>query len=291
MPTRIIEILPVGNSICIRTDVSPAPYAVLSYCWGGPQKITLTQSRVRLSQLSFATDALPPTFQDAVQVCRELGLRYFWADALCIILDDPEDKAIEIGKMASIYQSSYVAIMASRAKSVTEGFLHPRSPFGAGNSAPGFRLPYEAKDGKMGSVVLIEESASQTYVDPLSTRAWAFQEFILSPRILDFGELRTTRVCRSEDTPTDGFASSPLSSWSRRKFHELMSPAPEAVLEAPHQIWSALVQCYMGCSLTIPSDRLPALGGIAQRFNAILNDEYLAGCWKSSIVRLRKRVE
>lgn len=110
MPTRILEISSSGSSIHIRKDASPAPYAVLSYCWGGPQEITLTKSQVRLSQLSFSTATLPQTFQDAVLVCRELGLKYLWVDALCIVQDDSEDKAIEIGKMASIYQNSGSAI-------------------------------------------------------------------------------------------------------------------------------------------------------------------------------------
>ncbi|KAG5791651.1 hypothetical protein H9Q69_009288 [Fusarium xylarioides] len=85
--------------------------------------------------------------------------------------DAPEDKATEIGQMAKIYENSYVAIMASRAKSVEEGFLHPRSHFGADRRSPGFRLQYEAKNGRRGSVVLVEESSSQTYADPLSLRA------------------------------------------------------------------------------------------------------------------------
>ncbi|KAG5763013.1 hypothetical protein H9Q72_008883 [Fusarium xylarioides] len=108
---------------------------------------------------------------DAVRVCGELGLSFLWVDALCIIQDAPEDKATEIGQMAKIYENSYVAIMASRAKSVEEGFLHPRSHFGADRRSPGFRLQYEAKNGRRGSVVLVEESSSQTYADPLSLRA------------------------------------------------------------------------------------------------------------------------
>ncbi|KAF4471210.1 HET-domain-containing [Fusarium albosuccineum] len=283
MPTRIIEISPSGESIRICTDIPPAPYAVLSYCWGGPQRITLTKSRVQASQLSFATDTLPRTLRDAIRVCRELGLRYLWVDALCIIQDDPEDKGFEIGNMASIYQNSYVAIMASRAKGVEEGFLHPRAPFGAGDDCRGFRLPYRSEDGSTGSVILIEESVSQAYIDPLADRAWAFQEFVLSPRILDYGELRTTWICQIEDKPTDGFSSPPISCWSRQRFHELTSPMLETTTESPHQLWSTLVQCYMASSLTIPSDRLPALAGIAERFNTVVQDEYLAGCWKSRI--------
>ncbi|KAJ4267072.1 hypothetical protein NW762_003170 [Fusarium torreyae] len=173
--------------------------------------------------------------------------------------------------------------MASRAKSVEEGFLHPRSPFGADGCSPGFRLPYESKDGRRGSIVLIEESSSQTYADPLSLRAWAYQEFILSPRILDYGELRTMWICWADDSPTDGFLSTPTAYWSRQRFQEIISPSVQANIVSPHQLWSTLVLCYMRSSITDPYDRLPALAGIAERLNTIVQDEYIAGCWKSQI--------
>ncbi|KAF4972888.1 hypothetical protein FSARC_659 [Fusarium sarcochroum] len=272
-----------GKRVEIAEGISTADYAVLSYCWGGPQRTTLSKARVKNGQLSFDTNTLPQTLQDSVRVCCELGLSFLWVDALCIMQDDPEDKAKEIGQMASIYENSYVAIMASRAKSVEEGFLHPRSPFGADRRSPGFRLPYESKDGRRGSVVLVEESSSQTYADPLSLRAWAYQEFILSPRILDYGELRTTWICWADDNPTDGFLSTPTSYWSRQRFQEIMSPSIEANIVSPHQLWSTLVLCYMRSSITDPYDRLPALAGIAERLNTIIQDEYIAGCWKRHI--------
>ncbi|KAF5559368.1 tol [Fusarium napiforme] len=283
MPTRIIKIFDSGKRIEIVERNSPAAYAVLSYCWGGPQRITLSEARVKNGQLSFDTSTLPQTLQDAVRVCGELGLSFLWVDALCIILDVPEDKATEIGQMAKIYENSYVAIMASRAKSVEEGFLHPRSCFGADRRSPGFRLQYETKNGRRGSVVLVEESSSQTYADPLSLRAWAYQEFILSPRILDYGELRTTWICWAEINPTDGFLSTSASYWSRQRFQEIMSPSIEAHSVSPRQLWSTLVLCYMRSSITDPYDRLPALAGIAERLNTIMKDEYIAGCWKSNI--------
>ncbi|RBR09922.1 hypothetical protein FVER53590_25669 [Fusarium verticillioides] len=283
MPTRIIKIFDSGKRIEIVERNSPAAYAVLSYCWGGPQRITLSKARVKNGQLSFETSTLPQTLQDAVRVCGELGLSFLWVDALCIIQDVPEDKATEIGQMAKIYENSYVAIMASRAKSVEEGFLHPRSHFGADPRSPGFRLQYETKNGRRGSVVLVEESCSQTYADPLSLRAWAYQEFILSPRILDYGELRTTWICWADINPTDGFLSTPTSYWSRQRFQEIMSPSIESNSVSPRQLWSTLVVCYMRSSITDPYDRLPALAGIAERLNTIMKDEYIAGCWKSNI--------
>jgi len=65
----------------------------------------------------------PKTLSDAIKVCREIGMRYIWIDALCIVQDDPKDKAREIGQMGRIYKDATLTIMAASAKSVYEGFL------------------------------------------------------------------------------------------------------------------------------------------------------------------------
>ena len=62
----------------------------------------------------------PKTLSDAIKVCREIGMRYIWIDALCIVQDDPKDKARQMGR---IYKDANLTIMAASAKSVYEGFL------------------------------------------------------------------------------------------------------------------------------------------------------------------------
>ncbi|CZR62703.1 uncharacterized protein PAC_12600 [Phialocephala subalpina] len=292
MPTRVLEISDLDSSVYIREKLSPAPYAVLSYCWGGPQRVILTKSRERLGGWSILQDTLPQTLQDAVRVVRELGLKYLWVDSLCIIQDDIEDKAIEIGRMAGIYQNSSVAIMASRAKSVDDGFLHPRFPFGSAKSNMGFQLPYRSKDGQTSSVIAIEEDASMSYIDPLRMRGWAFQEFMLSPRILDYGQMGTTWICHDSEHPTDGFSSPPASVWSRHKFQELILGPPSTTksIENPEDrrgflniVWAAIVQQYMKGTLTYFHDRLPALAGIAERMSVQVEDDYVAGGWRKDL--------
>lgn len=53
--------------------------------------------------------------------------------------------------------------------------------------------------------------------------------------------------------------------------------------QPPHDIWRKIVENYSVRNLTRPTDRLPALSGIASEFSKILNDEYLLGLWKRDL--------
>jgi hypothetical protein len=69
---------------------------------------------------------LPNTIKDAITVTANIGLQYLWIDVLCIAQDNIEFKDSEIPKMANIYSTATVTILASRANGVHEGFLHRR---------------------------------------------------------------------------------------------------------------------------------------------------------------------
>ena len=68
---------------------------------------------------------MPKSFQDAVAVTRQLGLRWLWIDSLCIIQDDGLDWQHESSKMAAVYSNATVVIGASRSPADSEGFLLP----------------------------------------------------------------------------------------------------------------------------------------------------------------------
>jgi len=61
-------------------------YATLSYCWGPPGlNARTTKENIEERRRRIPFNNLPRTVRDAVQVTRELGIRYLWVDALCIV--------------------------------------------------------------------------------------------------------------------------------------------------------------------------------------------------------------
>jgi hypothetical protein len=89
MPTRLLRLQTKENDSLMMTLVDPSkdkvqPYAALSYCWGGNQELTLTQTTQ--AQLKDGVDAnvLPPTLRDACLVAVELEIFHLWIDSLCI---------------------------------------------------------------------------------------------------------------------------------------------------------------------------------------------------------------
>jgi hypothetical protein len=71
---------------------------------------------------------LPQTHKDAIAVCKALGFRYNWIDALCIIQDSENDKEEEIAKMGSIYHGSTFTIDANAGGSAHSGLYAHRNP-------------------------------------------------------------------------------------------------------------------------------------------------------------------
>ena len=79
------------------------PYAALSYCWGEENHVTTTRDSIQRHLVRINWQDLPQTLQDDIRLTESLGLGYLWVDPLCIIQDDDDDKAWEIGQMPLVY--------------------------------------------------------------------------------------------------------------------------------------------------------------------------------------------
>ncbi|KAF8884197.1 heterokaryon incompatibility protein-domain-containing protein [Gymnopilus junonius] len=126
---RLIDV--VDN--CIVPAPHGVKYVTLSYVWGRIDPTTILRSLLNnYKQLEKPgalliprnRDIIPITIRDAMQVVRELKLRYLWADSLCIIQDDTGpggSKMSSISKMDIVYGAAYLTIFAESGSDANAG--------------------------------------------------------------------------------------------------------------------------------------------------------------------------
>lgn len=159
-------------------------FVALSYVWGQlGQQITLTRATSRdlhtKGSISSADESsISKTIKDAMIVCKDIGIRYLWVDALCIVQDDP-GKLQQIKNMHHVYAGAALTIIAASGDNANTGLP------GARHESSGQRHTFL----KSRDLIIIKESLDLD--DKLTTaywatRAWTFQEFLLSLRTLIF---------------------------------------------------------------------------------------------------------
>lgn len=291
LPSRVIDV-GRGDKQLVLLHVTraheKAEYLALSYPWGGPQEIATTIATLPLWKLGIPVDALPLTLQDAIAVTRDLGFRYLWLDALCIIQDDAADKAAEINRMGMIYKNATLTIAAASTTSVQESFLSPK-PIPAT-----WTVPYLLPNSAIGNLWITAHHAG-FISSPLDTRAWALQESLLSPRVLWYGptalkwKCQTTEfkdVHETDSTQFDGYMY-PKIKHSRlpSSIFGISEPTDPDPRSQQSIIWRKVVQDYSGRDITFPDDRLPALAGITSELQKLWKDDYVAGMWRSCLIK------
>lgn len=285
IPARIIDVGFEDGSEALRLHITEngerAPYVALSYCWGGPQQFTTTSATIQQRINGIPMTELPQTIQDAIKITRKLGFQYLWVDALCILQDSAVDKHSQINKMGEIYKNATLTIAAENSYSVRHGFLKAR------HNRQGCVLPLRLPGGSLGKIGLIEEGSTIWRGGPLSTRAWTLQEFLLSPRLLLYGEGEVIWQCQSTNLR-------PLLEISNR-YEPLLQRLPSGVLERnlssrgkskadQTKMWGSLIESYSGRDYTIKEDRMLAISGIASELGKFWSDVYLAGMWKRCLL-------
>ena len=216
-------------------------------------------------------------------IASELGYRYLWIDALCIIQDDPQDWLEESTKMCTVYRNSCCTIAAHMSLGGNSGFIEP--------STVSPTLQSKMQKFWRGSCPPSSPPPSEGY-SVLNTRGWVFQERILSKRILHFVHGGAVFFEDASGMFTDGTKGIydpqrrflPISSANHPLIHDT-KPTLEDVVEKSTQ-WYRLVERYTLCDLTYDSDRLPAVAGLAkyyQELNESRSGTYLFGLWMNSI--------
>lgn len=318
VPTRLID---CGTSVLtdefliriVRTTITKsletgvdnlAPvqydYAALSYVWGKPQNSNKDMEISPCSTTKNIKDRmssgvkmrfLPATIRDAITVTRGLGLRWLWVDAMCILQDSKEDKMNELPKMRSLYRNSYITITAASASGSEEGFLHTRKP---GSHINDSVIPFITSEQGTTKVVRGKIYLSPVWTqydesqEPINTRAWCLQERMLPTRTLVFASHTLQYRCNTETSNIGNGLCAISSSPAGPDLAPLLLSGHRGSTEAGtlneqklSSCWASVVTEYTARNLTVSSDKLNAVAGMAELFYLTFSSpsRYLAGIW------------
>lgn len=223
---------------------------------------------------------------DAVTVCRSLGIRYLWMDALCILQDNKADWEKESSTMSRIYSEAFVTICAVSSTSCRESFLTRDRHHVVIN----FQSSLPPKIS--GSYSLVASGTCNDlfgwpdldiHETTWSSRGWTLQEKVLSRRRLFFGESMIHLECSKFLVSENGYR-------FQRDDERLTSLRPEEngiigkILNPYYEAWDSLIRFDHGNrQYTNESDRLPGISGLARYFSEMYKDTYLAGLWKNDL--------
>jgi hypothetical protein len=175
-------------------------YVALSHCWGKEKTTEFTKllvSNLDEFKKSIPFDHLPPNFKHAIIATEGLGYAYLWIDSLCIIQKCEEDLEAtwrtdweaEASNMGLVYTNAACTISASRSANPFHGCFSARNPFNQDCilRTEGHRALVVRSDlGEDAALDWLFENLVNS--EPLNSRGWAFQERMLSRRVLHFCE-------------------------------------------------------------------------------------------------------
>ena len=288
-------------------------WITLTHCWGGSCPLRTTSDTLNERMQSISMTSLPPLFQDAVTITRKLGVRHLWIDSLCIIQDSRKDWERESAQMGNIYQNSILTLAAHSAPNCFGRLLGERT-----HVPSAVRIPFTSQKLSVSGDLLVRPQLPNRWAvldvlekgkhSSINTRAWVLQESILSPRTLHFSSQQVIFQCRTnislEGNVTQIDCSEeqkrhPNMNWMTNKrflqplqTEDVMSnstsrdgSAESKSRRTLYNNWYTVVNNYTTRELTVPGDKLPAIGGLASAFQAQLKDSYLAGLFEDDLLR------
>ncbi|TGO82361.1 hypothetical protein BPOR_0850g00020 [Botrytis porri] len=267
LPTRLVDIgieePAITPRLRLRKDIPPdSVYFTLSHCW--------------------AFKYLPGRIMGSP----ELGGRYIWIDSLCIVQDSETDWLVESASMCDVYSNSYCNICATAASDGSEGMFRDREPLQVQQGW--FQTASDNENHCVIDVFAWEKEVEKGF---LSSRAWVFQERLLSRRNLHFGSRQLFWECIDHEAsetlprgiPELVIKGSGVKPRVKVLFNGIDKYKSNRYSESV-QIWEEIVTLYMKSNLTFKTDRLVAIGGMASAASQTIAGKYLAGVWEKHLL-------
>jgi len=246
-PREVFRAIDV-DQMCIVQPPPNSRYIALSYLWGRGfnQLFTTSKNLPKLSEPGALTkEKLPRTIKDSIKLTRLLGEKYLWTDALALVHDDGFQYHDDW-----IYARAALTVVAGSGKDANAGL-------------PGVRkesrmFHQEIEEVKPGLRLMVSHLA-EDYISTSQwdSRAWTFQERMLSRRCLLFVngriyyQCRRTTFCEDMEMPTDN-------GWSL----DSIDMPTRIFRERPFVQFTSAVELYTRRELTNPKDILNAFEGV-----------------------------
>ena len=190
--------------------------------------------------------------------------------------------------MYSIYGNAYLVIAASHSPSPSSSIFATRPPTARFNfNCAGKTFKISVKERVDHDIWQARERYDFRTV-PLHSRAWAFQERLLARRVIHYGPSELVWECKKYIRCECSGIQWPVQSRDYKPGRSLKSEVAESLVvagAAKHAkgAWHSIVTQYTARQLTVGSDRLPALSGLAKQFAFPQMGSYLAGIWYSQL--------
>lgn len=272
--------------------VAKLTFMALSYVWGLNPKVKLLKANYEslrtpggLSKLQ-----LPRTIADSIELVDLLGLQYLWVDALCIIQDDANDQSYQISKMANIYSSAFLTIMAASGEDSNAGLP------GFGSSIRRYEqqevVVIPRSENSDGLSVMNTLKACPQYLDEWYTRgkedadsskwsqrAWTMQEKALSRRTLVFTDEQVFWNCQQAYYCEESYFEVPRTRVNHfyPSIHRLSIQQLSEANSDSWQLYEDLINNYMRRDLSYQGDVHAACQGILDAMDKSTKSGFLWG--------------
>lgn len=243
---RMIDV----EQMCVTEVPQDCRFVALSYLWGKnfEQLFTTSENLPRLSVPgALRKESLPQTIKDSIKLTKMIGEKYLWTDSLALVHDEGFQYHDDW-----IYARAHLTVIAGSGKDANAGLTGVRK---------GSRTWHQSIEEVVPGIKLLVTHLAEDYISTSQwdSRAWTFQERMLSRRCLLFVNGRVYFQCRRSTFCEDMELPSPRG-WSL----DSIDMPTRIFREKPFVQFTSAVELYTRRELTNPVDILDAFAGVQQ---------------------------